>query len=139
MREDLAKMREELAPVLALTKSALRDLAAANGTYWKEAVGELHSQNNEIPIWVLLYEDVDILETHAMLCKTLRPHMAALAPLSIVLFYKIMIGDSVFTATLYGNEAVFSAGLDDKIDLKWVPSERGLGTIFTSRDSKRIT
>jgi hypothetical protein len=137
MREDLEKLREQLAPMLALTKAALRELTMANGTHWKEVVGELQSQYNELPIWVLLYEDVDILETHKALCETLRRHMAALAPLQIVLFYKIMIGESVFTATLNGNETVFSAGADGKIDLRWVPSESGLSTLFTARDSKR--
>jgi hypothetical protein len=137
MREDVAKLKEQLAPMLALFKAALRDLAAGNGTYWKEAVGELHSQYKEIPIWVLLYEDSNLLGAHKALCRTLGPHIEGLAPNQIVLFYEIMVGDSVTFAKLHGNEAVFSAGENGKIDLMWVSSERGLSTVFSSRDSKR--
>jgi hypothetical protein len=137
MRQDLLKLKEQLAPMLALSKAALSDLAAGNGTYWKEAVGELHSQYKEIPIWVLLYEDSDLLDAHRMLCRVLRPHIEGLAPNQIVLFYEVMIGDNVIFAKLHGNEAVFSAGANGKMDLTWVPSERGLGSMFASRDSKR--
>jgi hypothetical protein len=133
MREDTEKLREQLAPMLALSKAALRDLAAGNGTYWKEAVGELHSQNQEIPLWVLLYEDSNLLEAHKALCRTLRPHIEGLAPNQIVLFYEIIVGDNVSFAKLHGNESVFSG----KIDLRWIPSERGASTVFVSRDSKR--
>ena len=137
MREDLAKLRERLAPMLSLTKAALRDLASGNGTHWKEAIGELQSQYNEIVIWALLYEDGDLLPTHAALCETLRPHMAALAPLQIVLFYEVAVGDNAFVARLSGNDAVFSAGTNGKMDLTWSPRPSGLSTVFTSRDSKR--
>jgi hypothetical protein len=137
MREDIAKLKEQLAPMLALSKAALRDLAAGNGTYWKESVGELHSQHKEIPIWVLLFEDSDLLESHRALCRTLHPHIEGLAPNQVVLFYEIMIGGNVSFAKIHGNEAVFSTGENGKIDLIWVPSERGLSTVFMSRDSKR--
>lgn len=140
MREDLAKLREQLAPTLALTKVALKDLASHNGRFWKEAVGELQSQYNEIVLWVLLYQDGDLSESHAALCETLRPHMNALAPLQIVLFYEVAIeakvmGAMAFAAKLDGNDAVFSAGTDGKVDLRWFPTTPS--TVFTSRDSNR--
>lgn len=136
-------VNDDLAKMLSLTRAALKDLAARNGTFWKEAVGELQSQYNEIPIWVLLYEDGDILKTHAALCETLRPHMAALAPLQIVLFYELVIGEAyagilgnrTFAARLAGNDAVFSAGTGGEMDLTWFRSS--LGTVFEARDSKR--
>lgn len=137
MREDLEKLKEQLAPTLALTKAMLRDLASGNGKFWKEAVGELQSQYNEIVLWILLYEDGDLLETHAALRETLRPHMDALAPLQIVLLYEIVIEGSVFAAKLSGNNAVFSTGTSGKIDLSWFPLSNGLSTVFASRDSKR--
>ena len=86
MKEDLAKLKEQLAPMLALSKAMLTDLASGNGTFWKEAVGELQSQYNEIVLWVLLYEDANLSQTHAALRETLRPHLDALKPLQSVLF-----------------------------------------------------
>ncbi|MDQ8731063.1 hypothetical protein [Bradyrhizobium sp. LHD-71] len=135
-------MSDDLARMLLLTKAALNELASRNGIHWKEAVGELQSQYNEIVIWVLLYVDGDLPQTHAALCETLRPHMNALAPLQIVLFYEVAIdakvmGASAFAAKLDGSDAVFSAGTDGKIDLWWFPLSSGLSTVFTARDSRR--
>jgi hypothetical protein len=139
MRKDLLKLKSQLAPMLSLTKAALKDLASGNGKHWKEAVGELQSQYNEIVLWVLLYEDSNLLQAHAALCETLRPHMGKLEPLQIVLFYQVTTGNNVFAAKLSGNDAVFSYGTDGRMDLHWFPRSEGVPTVFTSRDSKRPT
>lgn len=135
MRVDHAKLREKLAPTLALTRAMLKDIADRNGTLWKEAVGELHSQYNEIVLWVLLYEDSDLLEAHTALCETLGHHMDALAPLQIELVYEVQQQEKAFGARLSGNEAVFSAGRNGKMELRWFPSK--LSTVFTSQNSRR--
>lgn len=138
MRDDLKKKKAGLAPILSLVKAALSELASHNGTHWKEARGELHSQYNEIPIWVLLYEDSDLVQTHKALCETLRPHMEGLAPLQIWLCYEVVVGDRASAAILRGNDAVFSFGTNGKMELRWVAQQPdGISTVFKSHDSKR--
>ena len=127
----------DVAREFSLANAPLRDLAAGDGTHWKEAVGELHSQYGELPVWVLLYEDGDLVQAHAALRETLRPHMDRLAPLQIVLFYEVAIGGEAFAARLSGNDAILSADAEDASRLRWVPQTRGLSTVFRSRNSRR--
>ncbi|MFC3691007.1 hypothetical protein [Chenggangzhangella methanolivorans] len=129
----------DVAREFSLANAALRDLAAGDGTRWKEAVGELHSQYGELPVWVLLHEDDDLRQTHAALCETLRPHMERLAPLQIVLLYEVVVGGEAFAARLSGNDAVFSAASGGDTRLTWRAQPRGLSTVFRSRDCRRTT
>lgn len=129
----------DLARELSFANAALRDLASGDGTHWKEAVGELHSQYGELPVWILLYEDGDLRESHAALRQLLRPHMAGLEPLQIVLLYEVVLDGKVFAARLSGNDAVFSVCADGRMRLRWLPTPRGLSTVFRSRCSRRET
>jgi hypothetical protein len=137
MREELEKSEKQLAQLLASGKAALKALAEGNGTYWKEVVGGPQPLNNEFPIWILLYEDCDLLETHKALCETLRPYMTALAPLQLLVLYRMIIENSFSAAQLSGNDAVFSASTNGKIDLKWSTVDSRFTRMFASSDSKR--
>jgi hypothetical protein len=68
-------------------KLLLNELAIVDGTIWKEVVGEVQPQYNEVVFWILLYEDSDLQLAHEKFCEIVAPQIDNLAPLQIALFY----------------------------------------------------
>ena len=57
---------------------------AQDGKVWKESASELHSQYNEMPFWVLLYEDSDVNEVHKVFKSIVSPHFGDIDPVQIL-------------------------------------------------------
>jgi len=80
-------MTKDLDALCIIQETALAQLRQLTGQFWKVVEGEFHSQYNEMPMWVLLYEDSDINESHAALCDVLQPFMADMGPVNFTVGY----------------------------------------------------
>ncbi len=78
------------ATILVLHKRIVSALQAHCGTAWKEVHSEPHLQYNEIPIWVLLYEDGNPDEAHSIFKRTLVPFIEDLGDIQLTLMYYIV-------------------------------------------------
>lgn len=77
------------------------------GVHWQDVQGELHLQYNELPTWIMLYEDTDIDKAHRALCETLEPFMASIAPLQFTVTYLILTPEFQITVeSLMDNDEI---------------------------------
>lgn len=53
----------------------LANLNQFTGTSWKEVAGENHDMFNELPIWILLYDDSDLEEARQAASSVIAPIM----------------------------------------------------------------
>lgn len=80
------------ADMFLLHKRLLAALAAHEGSAWKEVRAELHFHYNELPVWVLLYEDSDIDASHSVFKRAVVPFIEALGEIQLTLNYFIIKG-----------------------------------------------
>ncbi|MGI9385876.1 MAG: hypothetical protein ACR2OX_00455 [Methyloligellaceae bacterium] len=113
-------------------------LKKLEGSAWKEVQGELHSQYNEMPVWVLLYEDGDPLEAWASFRDAVAPYLDKIAPLQLTASFSYFEGDKeVHVEFLQDSQAVMH-GPEHWSFGEYASSEpRRDVTIFSSRNSKR--
>lgn len=115
----------------------LKELHCVNADFWKETVGEVHSQYNKIVYWILLYEDSDITLAHEKFCEIIHSHIKKITPLQIVISYNLIVGEQAFCVDrLKGNETIFSALTNGELGKNGFPLFE-VPTIFNSSDSKR--
>ena len=74
----------------ALHRRLVDALSAHNGTAWKEVYSEPHLHYNEIPIWVLLYEDSVPEQSHAVFRRSIVPFLDGLSGVELTLMYYVV-------------------------------------------------
>ncbi len=75
------------AALLTLHKKLMAALTAHEGSTWKEVRSELHIQHQELPVWVLLYEDADPVEVHDIFRRTVVPFIDLICNTQLSLMY----------------------------------------------------
>ncbi len=68
----------------------MKVLDAHTGTLWKEIYSEPHTAYQEIPFWVLLYEDSDPEESHGAFRRALATLVHDIEPANITLMYYVV-------------------------------------------------
>jgi len=114
----------------------LKILKAEEGLFWREVQLELQAHYEEIPIWILLFEDSDLHESHFRLAEILKPWMEVIAPVQFRVSYTILKGPLEITLeTAMSNDEILE-GLNS-LDFGKYPqvSERSELTMFDSKDS----
>lgn len=61
-----------------------------NGRAWKEASGELHSHYKEMPFWIVLHEDGDIRQAHAVFREIVCPALDLIEPVQCTVSFKVV-------------------------------------------------
>lgn len=85
------------ATLLALHGRMLSALMVHQGTAWKEVISELHLHYNEIPVWVLLYEDSVPEESHGVFRRAIVPFLDELGTaVQMTLMYYVVRGNERF-------------------------------------------
>jgi hypothetical protein len=123
---------------MSIHRPFLKQLAELNGTVWKEAEGEVHSQYNEAGFWILLYEDSDLQLVHERFCEIFKSYIIKMAPLQMDLSYFLYVGtESYCVDHLKGNEAVLLAIENNELGKNGFPISDGNIIGFRYKDSKR--
>lgn len=84
-------MSENLqAALLVLHKRIEAALGAQCGSAWKEVHTEPHLHYNELSVWVLLFEDSDPEEAHALFKRILVPFLEEVGEIQLTLMYYVV-------------------------------------------------
>lgn len=106
-------------------------LQRLEGLYWREAAGELQENYKEFALWILLYEDSNVRESHRALCDILQPLMALLEPNQFTVSYIILTDKlDIQVDMLNTNREILAAGDDPKFAQSPVTSSRNKHSIF---------
>lgn len=76
----------------AIERDVLDRLRAQEGRAWREVKGEWQAAYDEFAIWILLYEDSDLAESHAAFVAQVAPVMDRIAPVQVTVGYTILKG-----------------------------------------------
>ncbi|MBC9248292.1 hypothetical protein H4P12_16605 [Paracoccus sp. 11-3] len=107
-----------------------------DGTVWKASASELQSQYNEMPFWILLYEDSDLQNVHRVFQKIVRPHFSEIKPVKITVAYLMMVdGQKIQTDYLEGEGEI----MNDQHLMGRRPTSMGMGDfiVFKGMNSTR--
>lgn len=68
----------------------LEKVREENGRAWKEASGELHSHYKEMPFWIVLHEDGDVREAHAVFREIVHPALGLIEPVQCTVSFEVV-------------------------------------------------
>ena len=118
----------------------LAALTAHSGKEWKEVKGEIHKQYNEMPFWILLYHDSNILSALKLFQEIVIPYMDKIEGVQITVGFQEFTssGDKfIFHEFLENNEQII-AGHGDWPFASMKEEGKFTGTmVFESRNSQR--
>jgi hypothetical protein len=98
---------DTLVNIRQTTLAALRQFI---GRYWQEVQGELQLSHNEMPTWILLYQDSDVAESHQVLRDILAPYMEQIDPVQFTVSYTMLTDAFDITVeTLMDNDEILDA------------------------------
>jgi hypothetical protein len=111
---------------------------AQEGTIWKESASELHSEYNEMPFWILLYEDSDVAAAHKIFKDIVSPYFISISPVNCTVAYTILKEDEEIQVDfLNDNNEIIEAGDTMSLGEFPVSEPRAGDNFFSSNDSKR--
>lgn len=121
--------------------SEIYDLLASevqrqDGAVWKASACELQSQYNEMPFWILLYEDSDLQNVHRVFQEIVGSHFNEINPIKITIAYLMVVnGDKIQTDYLEGEAEI----MNNQHLIGRRPTSMGAGDfiIFSGMDSTR--
>jgi hypothetical protein len=73
-----------------IRQTTLAALRTHIGRHWQDVQGELQLSHNEMPTWILLYQDSDPAEAHRVLRDILAPCMDEIAPVQFTVSYAML-------------------------------------------------
>ncbi len=114
-----------------IRQTTLAALRVHVGRYWQDVQGELQLSHNEMPTWILLYQDSDPVEAHRVLCDVLRPYMEQADPVQFTVSYTMLTDAFDITLeSLMDNDEILDAL--DRPGFGKVPStsQRQAGGVF---------
>jgi hypothetical protein len=98
---------DRLVTIRQTTLAALRQYI---GVHWHEVQGELQLSHQEMPTWILLYEDSDLRQAHQALRDILAPFMDQIAPVQFTASYTMLTDAFDITVeTLMDNDDIMGA------------------------------
>lgn len=107
-------MTDKFDRLVAIREETLT-LLRAHRELWREVQGEFHSMYDEIPTWILLYEDSDLRECHEAFVKIVEPFMAEALPVQFTVSYSIRKGPfEIAVDFLNDNEEILNALSDSR-------------------------
>lgn len=120
-------------------RETLELLRGHDGREWKEVAGELHAQFHEIPSWILLYDDSDIVECHNIFYNIVSPYFERLPEYEFTVKYiRINNGREEFLEFFADNQEISDAiGRPNMIGQRSIYEARSNLDTFRSDDSKR--
>ena len=119
-----------------LREKSLADLDALTGKLWKEVRGELHAHYDEMPTWILLYDDSDLSECLARAQGILSQFMSRIAPVEFTLSFEVLDeSDAVAYPPMIDNDEIMSATVSGLS--KYAESRPRGPSIFSSTTSSR--
>ncbi|MCO5156638.1 hypothetical protein SAMN05444389_102383 [Paracoccus solventivorans] len=68
----------------------LAKVRSETGRAWKDANGELHSHYKEMPFWIVLHEDGDVRQAHAVFREIVRPALSEIEPVQCTVGYSVV-------------------------------------------------
>jgi hypothetical protein len=105
--------------LINIRQTTLAALRVHVGQHWQVVLGELQLSHNEMPTWILLYEDSDLKAAHQALCDVLVPFMEQADPVQFTVSYTILTDALDITVeTLMDND-----------DIKDALNDPGFGTV----------
>jgi hypothetical protein len=108
---------EDLVNIRQTTLAALR---AFIGVHWQAVQGELQLSQNELPTWILLYQDSDLRKAHHVLRDILAPCMGQVDPVQFTVSYTLLTDAlDITVASLMDNDEILDAL--DRPDFGGVP------------------
>lgn len=127
---------EEMRSLFLESKELLDQLSKRDGSLWKDSTGEMQYQYEEMVVWILLYDDSDVVEVHERLREVMSAKGALFEALECVLLYELITDEGRFGLSLKGNREVFQ-GLDrDVLPGRWFPTTEK-STPFAAESSRR--
>jgi|GEM_PF-6547368 len=106
-----------------------------DGGPWKEAAGELHSDYNEMPFWILLYDDSQPMQAHEAFRRLVAPWIDRIEPVQITVAYRRLTDTTdVFVDFLQGKAEIMAA---TSVGQRPETRPRSAVTVFCSADSRR--
>ncbi len=91
-------------------RETLELLRGHDGREWKEVAGELHAQFHEIPSWILLYDDSDIVKCHRVFYSIVSQYFENLPGYEFTVKYiKISNGGEEFLDFFADNQEISDA------------------------------
>jgi hypothetical protein len=98
---------DTLVNIRQTTLAALRQFI---GQHWQDVQGELQLSHNEMPTWILLYQDSDLKAAHRALCDVLMPYMPQTGPVQFTVSYTLLTEAFEITVeTLMDNDEILGA------------------------------
>jgi hypothetical protein len=93
-----------------IRQTTLAEMRLHIGRHWREVQGELQLSHNEMPTWILLYEDSDLAAAHRVLRDILAPYMDEIAPVQFTVSYTLLTEAFEITLdTLMDNDDILGA------------------------------
>ncbi len=132
-------MTEDLETIKNIRASTLSALKSHDGHEWKESAGEMHLQYQELPNWILLYEDSDIAECHRIFTEIVAPLMSKAGECNFTVSYTILTSDEEVFVDFFGdNDEILGASKNpDLIGARPSREKRRSRTIFDNTNSRR--
>lgn len=123
-------------PRLAEIRKKTLDLLMAQDRLWREVQGEFHAMYDEMPTWILLYEDSDLHECHQAFVNVIEPFMDEALPVQFTVSYSIRTGPFEVTVDyLNDNEEILGALNDPNFGRRPDTELIEEPSIFTARKS----
>lgn len=108
-----------------------------DGAAWKASASEIQSQYNEMPFWILLYEDSNLQVAHDLFREIIGPYIEVSNPVKCTVAYLIVVnGEKIQIDYMEGEDEI----LNNKQPMGCRPTSMGLGdfAIFKGMDSARL-
>lgn len=113
----------------------LEGIRRLDGGPWKESAGELHSEYNEMPFWILLYDDTPPMQAHEAFRRLVTPYIDQIEPVKITVAYRRLTATTdVFVDFLQGKTEIMAA---TSVGQRPDSAPRSTSTVFRSADSRR--
>lgn len=125
--------------LIEIRNETLGKLREGVGRYWKEVENQIQINYNEIPTWILLYEDSDIEESHAEFSRVVSPYFSEMGDVNFTVTYTIFKDGMDVQIDFLNDNNKIARGYGNAKTLGALPQQDPITEpiVFRSRDSKR--
>lgn len=120
----------------AIHDTLTAEVRKQDGIAWKASASELQSQYNELPFWILLYEDAHLEGVHRVFQGIVSQYFDAIKPVKLTVAYLMVVNGEKFQTDYMEGESEIMSG---QHLMGHRPTSMGSGdfAVFKGMDSTR--
>lgn len=130
-------LNEHERKMVQIRRQSLEQVRKHVGQLWKEVQGEYHGVYDQLPTWVLLYDNSDIQKSHAGFVDIVAPYFPIMGTTNFTVTYCLITNGRRWDIEYLGSNQEILDALNDEGFAADPSLSNSRTPLFQSADSKR--